>query len=640
MLASDFQNPGNRHDVNADRQVSPIDALLVINQLNATGSRPLSSHSDAEGESTFAGYIDTNGDESLSPIDALLVINVLADFAVNAASDEATPVVAASQSLGAVLGVSGGEVSLQATFDGDLPNVDEIGIYVVDQLDAQPDGGSPAWREVAELPSRQPLWQRGSSRNLTAAPSFPAGQSIGVYVVQATGDASPASDHLQVTRQLDGSWVVGWEDSLSVWPATNLGTGRGFDDWRMTLTVADSNLPPEFQSEPITTANAAIPYVYDSEATDPDADPLAYKLMSGPTGMMVDEATGLIRWTPTPADIGFHQIAIEVSDGALTDLQTYDLQIGETPSNRPPVITSDPERLAYLGTIEETGALAPVALNSWSTIQYEFNIFQDAEWVVADDGNSVRQLHNSDASIFLSDFELTDTRIEGTWLLDGGDDDMMGFVFGYQDTGHFYLFDWKKNSQSVQGTQNLGNAERGMTVRVVSVDDRLQPRDVWPTAGNGARSRTIFHNNIAWSHNVEYRFELEFHPGEFTITVSDGDTVIESVTLQDDTYTSGGFGFYNFSQDNAVYRGFSAQTVPDSRYIYDVEASDADGDALTYEFVEHPMGMTIGASTGLITWEPTEEFIGNQNVTVRVTDGRGGEAIQEYVLCVHPDPNN
>ncbi|MCA9219106.1 MAG: hypothetical protein KDA71_02200, partial [Planctomycetales bacterium] len=54
MLASDFQNPRNRHDVNADRQVSPIDALLVINQLNATGSRPLSSHSDAEGESTFA----------------------------------------------------------------------------------------------------------------------------------------------------------------------------------------------------------------------------------------------------------------------------------------------------------------------------------------------------------------------------------------------------------------------------------------------------------------------------------------------------------------------------------------------------------------------------------------------------------
>lgn len=95
MLAADFQNPRNRHDVNADQRVSPIDALLVINQLNATGSRSLVTDREGAGESAFTGFIDTNGDEALSPIDALLVINVLADFAVNTAQDEsATPLAA------------------------------------------------------------------------------------------------------------------------------------------------------------------------------------------------------------------------------------------------------------------------------------------------------------------------------------------------------------------------------------------------------------------------------------------------------------------------------------------------------------------------------------------------------------------
>ena len=50
-------------------------------------------------------------------------------------------------------------------------------------------------------------------------------------------------------------------------------------------------------------------------------------------------------------------------------------------------------------------------------------------------GNTVaRQTVNADASILFSDFALTNDHIEGTWRVDtAGDDDFMGFVFGYQD---------------------------------------------------------------------------------------------------------------------------------------------------------------------------------------------------------------
>lgn len=61
-------NPLNPLDVNGDTFVSPLDALLVINQL---GANPVSPHS------ALQMFYDTNADGAISPIDALLVINAL-----------------------------------------------------------------------------------------------------------------------------------------------------------------------------------------------------------------------------------------------------------------------------------------------------------------------------------------------------------------------------------------------------------------------------------------------------------------------------------------------------------------------------------------------------------------------------------
>jgi hypothetical protein len=75
LLASDWQNPVNHLDVNADCSVSPIDALIVINHLIQFGSHRL----DAALSSTQSveHFIDTNGDQFVSPTDALLPINAL-----------------------------------------------------------------------------------------------------------------------------------------------------------------------------------------------------------------------------------------------------------------------------------------------------------------------------------------------------------------------------------------------------------------------------------------------------------------------------------------------------------------------------------------------------------------------------------
>ena len=72
--AGGWQNPRLAVDVDNDQQVAPIDALLLINDLNRAGSRPLP---DPPQDGEAPPYLDVNGDGFLSPLDALLVINYL-----------------------------------------------------------------------------------------------------------------------------------------------------------------------------------------------------------------------------------------------------------------------------------------------------------------------------------------------------------------------------------------------------------------------------------------------------------------------------------------------------------------------------------------------------------------------------------
>lgn len=65
-----WQNPQNRFDVNGNRQVTAMDVLLIINEINQYGSRNL-----AEANFQAPPYIDVSGDGSCSALDALLVIN-------------------------------------------------------------------------------------------------------------------------------------------------------------------------------------------------------------------------------------------------------------------------------------------------------------------------------------------------------------------------------------------------------------------------------------------------------------------------------------------------------------------------------------------------------------------------------------
>ncbi len=200
-------------------------------------------------------------------------------------------------------------------------------------------------------------------------------------------------------------------------------------------------------------------------------------------------------------------------------------------------------------------AASPLDLTDWGQVQYNVDGQPDGVWVLSNGNTRAEQTINADPSILLGNFDITDRVIEGTWRVDDTlDNDFIGFVFGYQGRGQFYLFDWK---QTAQNASPGGFAENGMSLKIVNIPSgEPTVSDFWATVGT-ANVSVIRHNTIPWQALTNYDFHLEFSNGFFVVEVSEGGTVLERWEVSDNTYTSGNFGFYNNSQANVVYEGFT-----------------------------------------------------------------------------------
>ena len=191
----------------------------------------------------------------------------------------------------------------------------------------------------------------------------------------------------------------------------------------------------------------------------------------------------------------------------------------------------------------------------------------DANWVLDATGTQLDQLVNSDPSIFLTSEESSQRTIRSR-LRSGSAPDFMGFVFGYQDPGHFYLFDWKKQAASWCG----GSTTQGMRLRVVDVASGTEPTiaELWgdPNSVNIVELRS---NDIPWVSGVQYEANLTFTPGQIDIEVRDPSGIVESWSVSDSTYASGNFGVYTNSLQDVAFGPF------DVIERFDVPDTDGDG---------------------------------------------------------------
>ena len=81
--------------------------------------------------------------------------------------------------------------------------------------------------------------------------------------------------------------------------------------------------------------------------------------------------------------------------------------------------------------------------------------------------------------------------------------------------------------------------------------------------------------------------------------------------------------------DDAVI-GAAGFVNPQASFTYQAQASDVDGDKLTYSLLEGSKGAKIDAQTGLLTWEKPNA--GTVTFRILVDDGKGGKAEQRFTV--------
>lgn len=181
-----------------------------------------------------------------------------------------------------------------------------------------------------------------------------------------------------------------------------------------------------------------------------------------------------------------------------------------------------------------------IDLNSWTATS-------GGTWNVQGGGTSVLQTTNGQPTFFLSDSNYINTIFDGTFGVEtSSDDDFIGFAFGYANSTDFLLFDWKQGNQTT--------AQSGFTLSKISGSDV----DYWGHTGSDITVlASDYVGNNGWADNTVYDFSLDFTTSRIKIDI-DGSNIFDV----SGSFSTGKFGFYNYSQSNVRYTGFTEEQSP------------------------------------------------------------------------------
>jgi hypothetical protein len=401
------------------------------------------------------------------------------------------------------------------------------------------------------------------------------------------------------------SGLVSWTPSASQVgsaPVTlRVSDGALFAEQGFTIAVANVNDPPVFSSVPVASAVQGALYSYDADAADPDTGTtLAFSLVSGPAGMSVAAASGLVTWTPSANQVGSASVTLRVSDGSLSAEQSFTIAVANV--NDAPVFTSAPptsatERTLYAYDADAADPDAGTTL-AFSLVTAPAGMVVDAasgrvEWTPTSSqlGSSPVTLRVSDGSLFAD----------------------QSFAISVADANDPPAFTSAPVTAATQGALYSYDADAvdpdaGATLRFSLV---AAPAGMIVNESTGV---------VSWVPSAG-----QVGSAFVTLRVSDGSL------HADQTYT---ILVANVPDPPAFTTSPPTAAIEDALYSYDANAVDPDpGTTLTFSLVTAPAGMTVNAASGLVTWTPAADQVTDTAVTLRVSDG-GLFAEQSFTIAV------
>ena len=340
VMDSQWQNPARSLDVNNDGLIAPLDALLLINKLNTSGSTELPPRTNP-----LDFFYDTNGDSRMSPIDALLVINQLNSGSGTGdprvpGETETGPAGFLSMPLTTMSGVAGQVVRLKADLTIGQREFNEMGVFVVDNASGSINGVMPTSIDYAKLAftvaQRRVLFSRRDEFKLSTTVDLPAGQNLRVYVLQSANSSDgDAAKHMRVRTLDNGGRRVAWEEFLTTGGLPTVGD-RGFDDAFVDMhfdAPLNINSTPVISSLPDRSIPELTTLTFSVSAFDADlpVDQIRYTLDSAPTGATLNASTGEFSWTPTEGQgPGIFTVIVRATDrSGASDTEAIDIEVQE-----------------------------------------------------------------------------------------------------------------------------------------------------------------------------------------------------------------------------------------------------------------------------------------------------------------------
>jgi hypothetical protein len=175
-------------------------------------------------------------------------------------------------------------------------------------------GGLAFWLG-RNLPS-EPVTVRSTNTVLTGRPfSWQPDPPDGEFVTDGT---LPTGMHWDPERKLL-HWLPSGEQ-IGDYSVAVLQSGAVNIRHEMRLSVISANRPPRFVTYPSTHIGTARQYLSPFTAHDPEGDPLTFRLVEKPRGMMLLRKQGepVLRWLPDSLEGGPWSVTIELDDGSNT----------------------------------------------------------------------------------------------------------------------------------------------------------------------------------------------------------------------------------------------------------------------------------------------------------------------------------
>ena len=367
------------------------------------------------------------------------------------------------------------------------------------------------------------------------------------------------------------------------------------------ITVVNTNDAPTFTSTALTSVNEDSLYTYNITSTDIDVgDTLSLTAPTKPTWLTLTDngnGTGTLTGTPTNAEVGIHNVTLRVNDGTVDVDQTFTVTVNNT--NDAPTFTS-----TATTTINEDSlysySITTSDLDVGDSLTFSTPV-KPAWLTLTDNGDGTATLTGTPTNSEVGSHNVTLRVNDGTVNLD------QSFTVTVNNSNDLPIF----TSTAITSSDEDSPYSYSIAVSEVDVTDTLtltaSTKPAWLTLtdnGNGTGTLAGTPTNAeVGTHNVTLRVN------DGTVNVDQNFTVSVNNINDAPTFTS--------TEVTAVSE--------DSTYTYNIVASDVDvGNSLTLTAPTQPAWLTLtdnGDGTATLTGTPTNTDVGNNNVTLRVSDG-------------------